>query len=511
MLGRIMNKAAKQALKKLTGDSTLTDYKQLSRAIANNIENRQVEFIIKYKKKELKDLYKDIEYAIDFLDTISPYDFRNISTYSYQLNDLKAEYELNFYMSYHTSYTDEKFVEKQVEEIAQQLRKPGQTDFDIAKAIHDYIVINYSYSESTEHSPYIVFTILLEKSAVCQAYALLALKLFKQFGIPCLFVTGYANNGRHGWNLVQIDGSWYHLDVTWDDPVYNLERFENQRIDYRYFLLTDTQIMKDHDFDTLYYPPASNERFNMFHCIKRSIQIGDHIYFSNEMDNDKLYLLDTKLEPFEIKKVLDVRVQFLSYFNDTLYFSNYSNRGFLYSLNIKSLTLNQLNSFEIKNIVIEDSYIYVQDSQNKLKRIEIQNHKKDRNTSSKQKNETMIQHVILEKFDFSYYANYKNTNNVDTIYFKSTDDIELIITEHLPQITLEIIIDKFVEIKMNCNGELLELKNDTKLKIPIRILKIYPNQLLAQLPTKQLHLADYEIDKEFLTISVKMSQQFFIT
>ncbi len=46
------------------------------------------------------------------------------------------------------------------------------------------------------------------------------------------------------WNLVKIDGKWYHLDCTWDDG-YGDTYF------YGYYNLTDKQIEKDHTWDPL--------------------------------------------------------------------------------------------------------------------------------------------------------------------------------------------------------------------------------------------------------------------
>ena len=43
------------------------------------------------------------------------------------------------------------------------------------------------------------------------------------FTIPCRVISGTATNsigstGLHAWNQVQLDGRWYYIDCTWDDP-----------------------------------------------------------------------------------------------------------------------------------------------------------------------------------------------------------------------------------------------------------------------------------------------------
>lgn len=60
---------------------------------------------------------------------------------------------------------------------------------------------------------------------VCEGYSRAFKVLCDELGIPCVLVEGYskssasASAGSHMWNYVQLDGSWYAVDVTWNDPV----------------------------------------------------------------------------------------------------------------------------------------------------------------------------------------------------------------------------------------------------------------------------------------------------
>jgi hypothetical protein len=64
----------------------------------------------------------------------------------------------------------------------------------------------------------------------------------QKMGIPCAYVLGYALGGYHAWNIVQLDGEYYAMDVTWDDP---LGAAPNQFY-YNYFNITDQEISSDH-------------------------------------------------------------------------------------------------------------------------------------------------------------------------------------------------------------------------------------------------------------------------
>ena len=180
MLKKIISKSTNKAVELITGKSLIKDFKELSREIAKHIEKRDYKFSIEYVKKNESEVFNDINYAIDYLDTISPYNFRNIANHqcSYLTNDRNLE--LIFSITYHTSNKDEQFIERKIIEIANTLRKPNQTDFELVKTVHNYIVLNYSYSETTEHSPYIVFTMLLEKKRCLSGIFIISIKIIQR-------------------------------------------------------------------------------------------------------------------------------------------------------------------------------------------------------------------------------------------------------------------------------------------------------------------------------------------
>ena len=116
----------------------------------------------------------------------------------------------------------------------------GMSDYDIAKALHDYLLLNcvYDYENYLRHTvpaeSYTADGALLEGTAVCAGYARAYQLLMQEAGIPCEYVSGYANGG-HAWNVVEIDGAWYHVDTTWDDPVPDRAGY----VRYDYFLKSD--------------------------------------------------------------------------------------------------------------------------------------------------------------------------------------------------------------------------------------------------------------------------------
>ena len=138
-------------------------------------------------------------------------------------------------------------VQAAAERVVDQVITDGMSDYDIAKALHDYLVLNCKYDmrlysggmPSTAYTPY---GALIDGTAVCQGYAEAYQVLLELCNIPCEYVSGYGNGGRHGWNLVQIDGEWYHVDTTWDDPTPDREGY----VRYDYFLKSDAYMSRDH-------------------------------------------------------------------------------------------------------------------------------------------------------------------------------------------------------------------------------------------------------------------------
>ncbi len=62
---------------------------------------------------------------------------------------------------------------------------------------------------------------LLKKVAVCDGYSHAFQMVMRKLKIPCRFVTGSSGGVGHAWNMVKLSGKWYHIDVTFDDPIIN--------------------------------------------------------------------------------------------------------------------------------------------------------------------------------------------------------------------------------------------------------------------------------------------------
>lgn len=125
----------------------------------------------------------------------------------------------------------------------------SMSDYQKIKTIHDYIIINTSYDTSTElpNSSFSPEGVFLKGIAVCQGYAE-AFQLFMDaLKIESKIVKGTANNISHAWNVVKVNGFWYQIDVTWDDPIIDDQvKTGTDNLTYSYFLKPDSIFNKDH-------------------------------------------------------------------------------------------------------------------------------------------------------------------------------------------------------------------------------------------------------------------------
>ena len=161
--------------------------------------------------------------------------------------------EANYLTDEFTSKEQVESAIAQIEQVRNQILQnaTGNTYQDI-KMVHDYLVDTISYDSSLS-KPYIynIYGALVEKLCVCEGYARSMKYLLDSLDIPCTIVIGKGTNSEgqtenHAWNYVQVDGKWYAIDATWDDPVIIGNGTLNGAYKYQYFLKGSNEISKDH-------------------------------------------------------------------------------------------------------------------------------------------------------------------------------------------------------------------------------------------------------------------------
>ncbi len=146
-----------------------------------------------------------------------------------------ANWRVVFTCTYYT--TDEQNVElgKRVDEVLSSLDiTDSSSEYEVICAIYDYICSNVTYDyDNLDNDDYTLkysaYAAMVNKTAVCNGYAMLASYMLTQAGISCRMVRGTnLEDCGHAWNIVGIDGVYYYIDSTWDEG--------KTPESYRYFL-----------------------------------------------------------------------------------------------------------------------------------------------------------------------------------------------------------------------------------------------------------------------------------
>lgn len=226
------------------------------------ILNSGMDQFIFYCPEEYKNCIKDVDDISNDQNLLS--NINNFIPVYNGFQNVETEFDTlgKIVVTVHHSYTRTQIneIENKVNSILDKVITPDMNDEKKIKAIHDYIINNTRYDKDRsdnkikKYSSDTAYGALIEHYAICGGYSD-SMKLFlDKFGI-----TNYKiSSENHIWNLVKLDGKWYHLDLTWDDPVTNTGA---DVLEYDYFLITTDELKKletdQHFFDKTVYTEAN--------------------------------------------------------------------------------------------------------------------------------------------------------------------------------------------------------------------------------------------------------------
>lgn len=182
-----------------------------------------------------------------------------VKGYEYNLGSVKDELRSIAFSGTYTCTAEE--IETRKAEIAEREKvflggiEDTDTTYDKLMAIYRNIILNTTYDLSAPDNQNI-YSCLVGGRSVCNGYAKSFEYLCLKLGIPCSLVTGTVDGGvAHAWNLVQADGEYYLVDVTWGDASYNGEASGNPEVQYEYFMVTSEDLLKTHQEDNVVAVP----------------------------------------------------------------------------------------------------------------------------------------------------------------------------------------------------------------------------------------------------------------
>ena len=134
---------------------------------------------------------------------------------------------------------DQQTLDAAIKDLESRIDISKMTDEEIVLAYHEYLTstVSYAYDAYLANSlgsnhEYDMYGALVSHSAVCQGYSETMFYLLKKAGLSCAIAS--SSNINHAWNIVKLHGKWYHIDATWDDPVWDMPG----RSYHNYFLVS---------------------------------------------------------------------------------------------------------------------------------------------------------------------------------------------------------------------------------------------------------------------------------
>jgi len=163
---------------------------------------------------------------------------------------------------------------------AEIFSKPNMNDYENTLAVHDWLVANIEYDVTTpsisdENGTY---GALVRRHTMCQGYAEALELLLKCYtNVEVVQIVGEALNiglfagidepeatsddwRGHAWNAVNIDGDWYQVDTTFNDPLGN----PTGRVTHFYFGQSDAVMLKNHRWTYDFFPSSYAGNFLFF-------------------------------------------------------------------------------------------------------------------------------------------------------------------------------------------------------------------------------------------------------
>lgn len=211
----------------------------------------------------------DLKDIIDKFPSLNSIDISDVELTN--INDLKLlegfeDISLPYDMEYYQNEDFDSFINNyivyssEIEKALNYIKKAGNSEYDRIKLAHDYIVNNTVYdidaynADNIPDEDYSPYGIIVNKKGVCQGYAETFKLFMDELGIECLIISGDANGlsgwGGHAWNIVKIKDKYYHIDVTFDDPV----TYGEDILRYDFFLLSDSKMAENHKWERKDYP-----------------------------------------------------------------------------------------------------------------------------------------------------------------------------------------------------------------------------------------------------------------
>lgn len=213
-----------------TAVDTVTTKSAFLEKLTERLRTSTTSFTIDYAGTNLTE--QQVADLVEALLEQDPYIRRIIYNEQFDYSHQKLTVTANYL---HTTEDEQQF-DAALSKLKADTILPGMSDVEKVLALNTYFLKHYRYGNVTNGNNASPYTLITEQKGTARAFTLLMMRMLENEHISSEVVTGYTSLGEsHMWNIVELDGKWYHLDPLWEDIDY--ETYTKQRG----FLLTSRQ------------------------------------------------------------------------------------------------------------------------------------------------------------------------------------------------------------------------------------------------------------------------------
>ena len=167
----------------------------------------------------------------------------------------------------HTQPQITETAKKLAQEIVDDIITEDMSEVKKAISIHDWLTfhLDYDHSGTNVHAQEALTNGITTSQGYAECFELMS----ELAGLEATMVAGLAQNNnddivKHVWNQVKIDGDWYNVDVTFDDPSKNSskKKEDHSKNSYEYFLITSEELEKNHTAEVYFEEEKSCNKFH---------------------------------------------------------------------------------------------------------------------------------------------------------------------------------------------------------------------------------------------------------
>lgn len=138
------------------------------------------------------------------------------------------------------------------------------TDYDKCVKVYEYLsgwvqysteLLNALNSSYTFDRGITAYGAMIDHLTICQGYADAFDMLTSMMGMNCVQLYGLGSGEPHNWNMIELEGNWYHVDCTWGAAFGGFDG----RCSYAYLFASDAQMSRTHSWDRETAPAATDD------------------------------------------------------------------------------------------------------------------------------------------------------------------------------------------------------------------------------------------------------------